>query len=76
MRVNVIAPSLTDTPMADRFLNNDLKKEKVSEKHPLKRFGSPKDIANTTTFLLSDKSSWITGQVLGVDGGMSTINNR
>ena len=76
MRVNVIAPSLTDTPMAERFLNNDLKKEKVSEKHPLKRFGSPKDIANTTAFLLSNKSSWITGQVLGVDGGMSTINNR
>ena len=75
LRVNVIAPSLTDTPMADRFLNNDLKREKVSEKHPLKRFGSAADIANTTEFLLSDKSSWITGQIVRVDGGMSTINN-
>lgn len=75
LRVNVIAPSLTDTPMADRFLNNDMKREKVSEKHPLKRFGSASDIANTTEFLLSDKSSWITGQIVRVDGGMSTINN-
>ncbi len=75
VRVNVIAPSLTDTPMADRFLNNDLKKEKVSEKHPLKRFGYADDIANATEFLLSDKSSWITGQIIRVDGGMSTINN-
>ena len=75
VRVNVIAPSLTDTPMADRFLNNDLKKEKVSEKHPLKRFGYADDIANATEFLLSEKSSWITGQIIRVDGGMSTINN-
>ena len=52
-----------------------MKREKVSEKHPLKRFGSASDIANTTEFLLSDKSSWITGQIVRVDGGMSTINN-
>lgn len=75
VRVNVIAPSLTDTPMADRFLNNDLKREKVSEKHPLKRFGSATDLANTTEFLLSNKSSWMTGQIVRVDGGMSTVNN-
>jgi len=74
IRVNVIAPSLTDTPLASRFLNNDLKKEKVGERHPLKRHGEAKDIANSTSFLLSDKSSWVTGQVLGVDGGMSTLN--
>ena len=74
IRVNVIAPSLTDTPMASRFLNNDLKKEKVGERHPLKRCGSPVDIANSTAFLLSDKSSWVTGQTFGVDGGMSIIN--
>lgn len=74
VRVNVIAPSLTDTPMASRFLNNDLKKEKVSDRHPLKRHGHAKDIANSTAFLLSDESSWVTGQILGVDGGMSTLN--
>ena len=74
IRVNVIAPSLTDTPLASRFLNNDLKKEKVGERHPLKRHGQSIDIANSTSFLLSDKSSWVTGQVLGVDGGMSTLN--
>ena len=74
IRVNVIAPSLTNTPMAERFLNNDIKKEKVSDKHPLKRFGDPKDVANISAFLLEDKSSWITGQTFGVDGGMSIIN--
>lgn len=73
IRVNVIAPSLTDTPLADKFLNNDLKKEKSSERHPLKRFGEPEDIAQMASFLLSDKSSWMSGQILHVDGGMSTL---
>jgi 3-oxoacyl-[acyl-carrier protein] reductase len=74
VRVNVIAPSLTDTPMAERFLNNDLKKEKVGDKHPLKRHGNPNDIAKSVVHLLSDNSSWVTGQILGIDGGMSAIN--
>jgi len=73
-RVNVIAPSLTDTPLAKRLLGNDKKKEKMDERHPLKRVGTPKDIASIATFLLGDQSSWITGQVLGVDGGMSSLN--
>jgi 3-oxoacyl-[acyl-carrier protein] reductase len=73
IRVNVIAPSLTDTPLADKFLNNDVKKEKSSERHPLKRFGQPEDIAQMATFLLSDKSNWMSGQILHVDGGMSTL---
>ncbi|HEA29330.1 MAG TPA: SDR family oxidoreductase [Leeuwenhoekiella sp.] len=73
-RVNVIAPSLTDTPLAEKLLNNDKKKEKMNERHPLKRVGTAKDIANIARFLLSEESSWITGQVLGVDGGMSTLN--
>ena len=60
--------------MAQRFLNNDLKKEKVGEKHPLKRHGNPKDIANSVVHLLSDSSSWVTGQTFGVDGGISSIN--
>ncbi len=73
-RVNVIAPSLTDTPLAGRLLNSDDKKEKMGDRHPLKRVGAAADIANMATFLLSEQSSWMTGQVLGVDGGMSTLN--
>lgn len=73
IRVNVIAPSLTDTPLADKFLNNETKQEKSAERHPLKRFGKPDDIAQVASFLLSDKSSWISGQTFNVDGGMSTL---
>lgn len=74
LRVNVIAPSLVDTPLAGRLLNNDKKKEKMGERHPLKRVGQPQDIAQMAAFLLGDDSTWITGQVLGIDGGMSTLN--
>lgn len=73
IRINVIAPSLTNTPLADKFLNNDIKLEKANERHPLKRVGQPEDLAHMVSFLLSDKSSWITGQVFGVDGGMSSL---
>ncbi len=73
-RVNVIAPSLTNTPLAEKLLSNDEKKKKMDERHPLKRVGQAKDIANLVVFLLSEKSSWMTGQVLGMDGGLSTIN--
>ncbi len=74
IRVNVIAPSLTDTPLANRLLSNDKKREMMAQRHPLKKVGSPEDVAHIGTFLLSDNSSWITGQVLGVDGGTSTLN--
>ncbi|MGY3793096.1 SDR family NAD(P)-dependent oxidoreductase [uncultured Aquimarina sp.] len=74
LRVNVIAPSLTDTPLAERLLGNEKKREKMDQRHPLKRVGEAEDIANIAKFLLSDDSSWITGQILGVDGGMSTLN--
>lgn len=73
-RVNVIAPSLTDTPLAEKLLGNEKKKEKMNERHPLKRVGKAEDIAAMTSFLLSNKSAWITGQIIGVDGGMSTLN--
>jgi NAD(P)-dependent dehydrogenase (short-subunit alcohol dehydrogenase family) len=73
IRVNVIAPSLTDTPLADKFLNNETKQEKSAERHPLKRFGKPEDSAQMASFLLSYKSSWISGQIFHVDGGMSTL---
>jgi NAD(P)-dependent dehydrogenase (short-subunit alcohol dehydrogenase family) len=75
-RVNVIAPSITNTPLADRFLNNEAKMEKSAQRHPLKRVGQADDIAALTRFLLSDESSWMTGQILGLDGGMSTLNTH
>ncbi len=74
VRVNVIAPSLVDTPLASRLLNNDRKKETMAERHPLKRVGTPADIAHMAAFLLKEDSGWMTGQILGVDGGMSTLN--
>lgn len=73
IRVNGIAPSLTNTPLASRLLNNDEKKEANAQKHPLKRVGEATDIANAAEFLLSDKSDWITGQIILVDGGMSSV---
>lgn len=74
VRVNCIAPSLVDTPLAGRLLNNDKKREMMSQRHPLKRVGNAEDIANIAVFLLSEKSTWMTGQIVGVDGGMSTLN--
>lgn len=74
MRVNVIAPSLTDTPLAGRLLANEDKKEKMGNLNPLKRVGEAQDIAAYASFLLGEKSSWVTGQIIGVDGGMSTLN--
>ena len=73
IRVNAIAPSLTDTPLAEKLLNTDQKKEANAQRHPLKRIGHAEDIANTAAFLLSEKASWITGQIMHVDGGMSVI---
>lgn len=73
IRVNAIAPSITDTPLAQNLLNNDKKIEDNSKRHPLNRVGSANDIANMAKFLLSEDASWITGQILKVDGGISTI---
>lgn len=73
-RVNVIAPSLTETSLALKLLNTDSKKEKMAERHPLKKVGEAKDIAAMAAFLLTDESKWVTGQVFGVDGGLSTLN--
>ena len=74
IRVNTIAPSITNTPLADKFLNSDVKTERAAERHPLKKVGQPQDIAQMAQFLLSENASWITGQVFHVDGGMSTLN--
>jgi len=73
IRVNAIAPSLTDTPLAANLLSTEEKKEASSKRHPLGRVGAPLDIASSTVFLLSPQSSWMTGQILHLDGGMSSI---
>ena len=75
IRVNCIAPSLTDTPLAASLLNTEQKKEANALRHPLKRIGTAGDIANMASFLLSPKASWITGQILHVDGGMSSLKS-
>lgn len=73
IRVNVIAPSITDTPMAASLLNSAEKKEANASRHPLKKIGDAMQIASVAAFLLSDQTSWITGQVLHVDGGISNL---
>lgn len=73
IRVNAIAPSLTDTPLAANLLSTEEKKDASGKRHPLGRVGLPQDIASTTVFLLSSQSAWMTGQILHLDGGMSTI---
>ncbi|MFN2394310.1 MAG: SDR family NAD(P)-dependent oxidoreductase [Bacteroidales bacterium] len=73
IRVNAIAPSLTNTPLASRLLSTDERKEASAQRHPLKRVGEPEDIAAMAAFLLSENASWITGQVIGVDGGMGAL---
>jgi NAD(P)-dependent dehydrogenase (short-subunit alcohol dehydrogenase family) len=73
IRVNIVAPSLTDTPLASKILTNDEKREASGKRHPLGRIGTAAEVADIAAFLLSDKASWITGQIIGIDGGMSTL---
>ncbi len=73
IRVNCIAPSLVNTPLAEKMLNTEEKKSASAKRHPLGRFGESSDIAAMTEFLLYENASWITGQIFHVDGGMSSI---
>jgi len=73
VRVNVVAPSLTDTPLAQNLLSSPEKREASAKRHPLGKIGQPEDSSQLITFLLSDQSSWITGQVIGVDGGLGKL---
>ena len=73
IRVNLVAPSLTDTPLAKNLLSSDDKRDASDQRHPIGRYGQPGDIANAAIYLLSEDSSWTTGQVLHVDGGLSTL---
>ena len=73
IRLNTISPSLFSSTMSEVFLKDDNMIERMSNKHPLDRVGSVSDISSMINFLISDNSSWITGQDFSVDGGMSTI---
>lgn len=73
IRVNAIAPSLTDTPLAQNLLSTEEKRASSAKRHPLGKIGKPDDIAFATQFLLSDHSSWITGQIIGIDGGLGSL---
>ena len=73
VRVNAIAPSLTDTQMAGRLLSSDEKRERSAERHPLRRVGTPEEMGALAAFLLGPDTPWITGQVVHVDGGLSAL---
>ena len=73
IRVNAIAPSLTETPLASALISNEKKKEASEARHPLKRIGKAEDIASLAVHLVSKNGNWISGQVIGVDGGMSRL---
>lgn len=75
IRVNAIAPSLTDTPLAQALVSTPEKREASDKRHPLGRIGTSKELSEAAYFLLSDNSSWITGQILGIDGGLSAIKS-
>jgi len=73
IRVNCIAPSITNTPLAEKLLNNDTKLKASEDRHPLKRIGNAKEIAELALFLLSENSGFITGQIIKADGGISSV---
>ena len=73
VRVNCIAPSLTNSKISEFLLKNEKMAEGIAKMHPLKRIGNGEDSSSMAKFLLSDESSWITGQVIGVDGGRSSV---
>ena len=76
IRVNAIAPSLTQTPLAGALLNSPEKIEASGKRHPLGRVGQSEDVANLAGFLLNPENSWITGQIIGVDGGIGSLRTN
>lgn len=73
IRVNAVAPSLTDTPLTARLLSSEERVQASRDRHPLRQVGQAEDVAAAALFLLGDESRWVTGQVWGVDGGLSTV---
>jgi NAD(P)-dependent dehydrogenase (short-subunit alcohol dehydrogenase family) len=76
VRVNCVAPSLTKTPLAAALTSNEQMATAIAGLHALQRLGEPDDVAAAAAFLLSPDSSWITGQVIGVDGGRSSLRTK
>ncbi len=74
VRVNCIAPSLTNSKIAEPMLKNKVLADGIAKAHPLKRLGEGKDSASLAKFLISEESSWITGQIIAVDGGRSRLS--
>lgn len=73
IRVNAIAPSLTDTQLASSLLSTDEKREAAAKRHPLNKIGKPQHLAALSAFLLGEQSEFITGQIIGVDGGLGSL---
>jgi NAD(P)-dependent dehydrogenase (short-subunit alcohol dehydrogenase family) len=73
IRVNCVAPSLTITPLSEKLTNSPDKIEASAARHPLRRIGTPEEVAGIAEFLLSERSGWITGQVIHIDGGLSSV---
>tara|TARA_Y100000991_G_C21968969_1_gene348394 strand:- start:1314 stop:1979 length:666 start_codon:yes stop_codon:yes gene_type:complete len=73
VRVNCIAPSVVQTKLSSRLFRTENQIEQMNARHPLQKVGQPKNITDAIQFLLSENSSWITGQVLNIDGGLSSI---
>jgi len=75
IRVNCIAPSLVNTPLGEKFINTPEKLEQMQKRNPMRKVGDAVEVAQAIAFLLSEKSAWISGQVVAVDGGMGTLKN-
>lgn len=75
IRVNAIAPSLTDTPLAEKLLSTEEKQEASRKRHPLNRYGTANELASMANYLLSDKAAFITGQIIHIEGGLSAVRS-
>ena len=76
IRFNAVSPGLVDTPLSQKITSNDRTLAASTALHPLGRIGTPEDVAEAVCWLLSPASSWVTGQVIGVDGGLATLKVR
>ena len=76
LRFNAVAPGLTKTPLTSRLTSNEASRKASEAMHPLGRLGEPDEIARAIAFLLDPANDWITGQVIGVDGGLARVRGR